>query len=467
MNIHPIDDERLAALITGDLPDEERAEVIRQLAFSPDDLDVLAAAASARLNPFSPTRPISPGMFIGRQEELTRMIEALVHTRSGQPRNFLVVGERGFGKSSLLFYLKALAEGRVSKGFSYLVIDTDVDSSTTQTALLSKIILGLEKKLTESEKTRAFLADLWALVRRIEVAGVSIRDPSHQEDLIANERFAYKLAETIQALTDPDQRLRAHYDGVLLLIDEAENSSPELRLGSFLKLLLGRLDSLGCRHFMIGVAGLPEMLPILRNSHPAALGLFEIIHLQRLKDWESTVIIDKTLEEGNRENGRRTLITASARLRIVRMAQGIPHLLQRFAHAAFDVDEDYFIDDEDVQDGTYNENGALATLGIRYGWTDGYSARALDCRWTLLTKVAAISEQWVDSADITDSIKVSTHEISEAWRRLEDAGLIVRDENLRGHVKLASETLRVLIHLQLSGHARAQVRNFPATNGTS
>src|SRR5688572_17862077 len=105
MSGREIDPERLAAFFEGRLPEEERAEIMRRLAYSADDFDVFAYAAFIRFNPFKPTLPATPRMFIGRKAEVQRLSRALRHTRAGEPRNFLVIGDRGFGKSSLLLFL--------------------------------------------------------------------------------------------------------------------------------------------------------------------------------------------------------------------------------------------------------------------------------------------------------------------------------------------------------------------------
>jgi hypothetical protein len=444
MSGREIDPERLAAFFEGRLPEEERAEIMRRLAYSADDFDVFADAAFIRFNPFKPTLPATPRMFIGRKAEVQRLSRALRHTRVGEPRNFLVIGDRGFGKSSLLLFLRRLAEER----FNYLVIDTDVDPGTSQTSLLRKITLGLEKSLAASEKARAFFTEVWAFARRVEVAGTSFREAEEVLDEVAIERFAYSLARTVDAITASERLLRAKYDGVMLLIDEVDSASDDLRLGSFLKLFLERLQRRGCTRLMVGVAGLPQMLHVLRNSHPAALRLFEIIYLQRLQDLESALIIEKALETGARENGRRTGITPGARLQLVHMADGIPHLVQQFAHSAFEVDEDWEINEDDVREGTYGMQGALATLGVRYGWSEAYATRRADCRWSVLEALSAADAEWQAVEVLGNQVGASNREIADAIRSLEETGLLARNESSAGIVRLTSDTLRSLIRLQ-------------------
>jgi Cdc6-like AAA superfamily ATPase len=92
----------------------------------------------AKINPFAPNSPAPPGMFVGRGAELLKLQSCFAQTKAGLPANFMVTGERGIGKSSLLNYVKHLAEGRAfldDTVVSFLVIDTDIDPNTTQLVL--------------------------------------------------------------------------------------------------------------------------------------------------------------------------------------------------------------------------------------------------------------------------------------------------------------------------------------------
>src|SRR5687768_8833618 len=112
----------------------------------------------SKINPFRPNSPIHPGMFVGRVKELQRLESALVQTKAGSPSNFMITGERGIGKSSLLNYIKHVAEGAHTgiedTRVSFLVIDTDIDGNTTQLGLIKKLELGLEHALGKTELAR-------------------------------------------------------------------------------------------------------------------------------------------------------------------------------------------------------------------------------------------------------------------------------------------------------------------------
>src|SRR3989339_773401 len=152
-----------------------------------------------KINPFKPNSPVPPGMFVGRLDELERLEAQLFQTKAGQPTNFSLTGERGIGKSSLLLYLTALAEGKINIEtirLNFLVIDAFLDQKTTQLGLVKKIEIDLRNKLAKTESARKFFADTWDFLKRIEIAGVKISNDKIKDlDETHFEEFVYSFAD--------------------------------------------------------------------------------------------------------------------------------------------------------------------------------------------------------------------------------------------------------------------------------
>lgn len=172
-------------------------------------------------------------MFIGRVLELQRLEACLLQTRAGSPMNFMITGERGIGKSSLLNYVKAVAQGQEPTldrvRLRFLVVDTDIDQNTTQIGLAKKIEFGLRVGLGQDEPARKVLKDLWDFFKRFEAAGVKLKPEEKTErEETALEEFSYSLAETVKRVVTHESNpsvFNTHYDGILILIDEADNSA--------------------------------------------------------------------------------------------------------------------------------------------------------------------------------------------------------------------------------------------------
>ncbi len=281
-----------------------------------------------RINPFNPNAPVNPGVFVGRLEEVVRLEQALLQTRAGNPAHFMLTGERGIGKSSLLLYFKYVAQGLIpidGENLKFLIVDTDVDQTTTQLGLIQRIQTALDRQLAVTEPAKNFLKETWSFLQRVRVmnSGIEGGEPARESHEVLLDDFAYSLASVAKRTCEnPDPSLfNAKYDGILILVDEADNCASDLRLGSFLKLLLERMQRHGCNRVLVGLAGLPELRSKLQASHPSSLRIFEEIELNRLSDNEVSRIADKCLEKANQTNAQKTEITTDARAKLIAFSE--------------------------------------------------------------------------------------------------------------------------------------------------
>lgn len=113
----------------------------------------------ARINPFAPNSPVAPGMFVGRLAQVDSLEQSLLPTRAGRSKGFMLTGERGIGKTSLLQYFKWVAQGHIKIGsgndkVNFLVVELDIQSSSTDVGLIRRVELGLKRKLSRTEPAR-------------------------------------------------------------------------------------------------------------------------------------------------------------------------------------------------------------------------------------------------------------------------------------------------------------------------
>ena len=396
-----------------------------------------------KTNPFKPNSPVPSGMFVGRIDAIESLEQCLIQTKSGQPVNFMVTGERGIGKSSLLLYLTFLARGEIKYApdystFNFLVISTDIEPTTTQIGLIKKIKLGLERQLSRTEAGTDFLKKAWAFLQRLEIGGSRINPKS--EDLeVAQEEFAYSLADTVTRITEgqANQNLfNSSYDGVVLLIDEASNASEQLNLGLFLKLLFERLQRNNCNKLVIGLAGLPHLRSILQKSHPSSLRLFDDILLDRLEKTEVEKIIDSCLEVSKKENGTETTIDRDAKSSITVFSEGYPHFTEQIGYSVFAADTDDHITRDDVLAGFWGKHGALELIGSRYYRDDFYGKIQKESYRQVLRIMAEHLDEWVTKKQIREKFKGKDGILSNAVGALKTRNIIMAKEGERGIYRL-------------------------------
>ena len=415
-----------------------------------------------KINPFKPMGLASPGMFVGRTAEIATLENALVQTRNGNPVNFLIAGERGIGKSSLLFFIQALALGNLELNykFNFLAIDADIDESTTTFGLIKKIEMGLRHSLTNSEPARTFLSSTWSFIQRFEGAGFGLKDStsdSPSDEMLLDE-FAYGLAETINRICSDREYLEqdffsAQFDGVLILIDEADNASDALQLGSFSKLLMERLHRRGCRKLMLGLAGLPKLRTVLRDSHQSSLRLFSDIELSRLSHDETAQVIRSGLEESKRTNGIEIHIDPKAERFLADMSEGFPHFIQQFGYSVFEYDSDNFIDYRDAVEGSLGRNGALEIIGRQYYREDFYNRINKETYRQVLRIMADHLDEWVSKDTIREHFKGSKTTLDNAILALRQRTIIVSKEGVRGVYRLQNKGFAVWIKLYTSNQS--------------
>lgn len=402
-----------------------------------------------KLNPFQPNSPVHPGMFIGRISEIQKLNQALYQTKMGQPVNCLITGERGIGKTSLLELFRDIAKGliEVEEGvrFNFLVVNTDISSETNRLDLIQKIELSLRSELSETEAARTFFSDTWSFIRKFEVGGVAYKpeDKRNYSTEVLFEEFSLSLKKTLMRLCEAGEDLfSAKYEGILLIIDEADSASSDLNLGVFVKMLCEKLERHGCTKFMIGMAGLPDVLNALRASHESSLRLFNVINVGRLTNTEIEKVVDRCLTKANDVNSEKVSITPEGINALVTVSEGYPHFIQQFGHTAFAADTDNSISEADVGSGVME---SLRLIGESYYKDDFYNKIQVEDYRQVLRIMAEKLDNWVLKREIKAKFKGRDTILNNAISALINRNIIIACEGVRGKYRLANKGFAIWI----------------------
>lgn len=394
-----------------------------------------------KINPFNPNSPSGPGMFAGRYTEIVSIEKLLFQTKANKGHGFLLTGQRGIGKTSLLNLVKYQAEGEIEvegKKLNFLVVDIDISKETTQQVLIKKIELALKRKLARTEKARAIFNEIWSFIGRIEAAGVKVNTDSKSENELIFDEFCYSLADTLKRVTQATDKskLDNSYDGLLIMIDESDNACPELDLGTFIKLLYERLQKEGTQHLMIGVSGLPKTKQILIDSHPSSLRIFEELNLDRLKEEDIKYVIKRVLDHSKDVNGSATTIDAKGEKLLVDLSEGFPHFIHQYGYCAFDLSDGKNITEDNVINGAFGENGAIEKIGDKYYRDDYYNKIKKDSYRQVLIIMSEKLDSWVSRTYIKNRFKGEKNTLNNAIAALRTRGIILDKEGSRGMYRL-------------------------------
>ena len=407
---------------------------------------LVAALAKMKFNPFRPNNIVGPGAFAGRYDELECLERVMHQTKHGNPEHFLITGERGIGKSSLLFYTQIIADGSIEtikdQRFNFIVLSIELDDETTYARIVTKIGAELQREVAKHEKLREAAKAVWDFLSRWEVLGVKYENAGLKErspDQLLEE-LCHTIARTMESLKNEK-------DGILILIDEADKPSAKAHLGAFGKLLTERLTKLKCNNVALGLAGLPRVFDRLKQSHESSVRIYRPLPLEVLKMDDRKSVVERGLAQAKEKNGYETRITADAMELICNLSEGYPHFIQQFAYSAFDKDEDNNIDVDDVKEGAFGKHGALEALASRYFNEWYFDQIGSDEYREVLKAMAAHQDSWVTKKQLRDATKSKIKEstLNNALTALKSKNIVLTQKRRQGVYKLPNRSFAVWI----------------------
>jgi hypothetical protein len=390
-------------------------------------------------------------MFAGRIKEIVALEQGLRQTRKGYSANFLITGERGIGKSSLLSVLKPIASGEFKsfedETFKFVVVNSVISSKSTLVSFIKLIDRNLKRELGKIGKVRRFLDDTWSFVQRLKIldSGIDKAEAESEVDLIVDD-FTYSLSETCKRLTNPEKGEEA-YDGLIIFVDEADNATPDLHLGYFFKAVTELLQQHGCNNVMFVVAGLPDVCEKLALSHPSSIRIFSQLVITELSPEDRAYVVDRGLVVGNKINEEKTTIKVGAKTFISTLSEGYPHFIQQFAYSAFEFNKDGEIDEEDVAKGAFSEGGALDSIGSRY-YKSAYNEQIKSDEYREVLEIMAENmNSWIKKSEIRAKFSGSDHTVSDALKALTARKIILKNPSKLGEYRLQQRGFALWISL--------------------
>lgn len=397
----------------------------------------------SKTNPFRPGRVVHPGMFAGRRVEIDKLHKVLAQTKAGNAEHFMIQGVRGIGKTSLLMVVQGLANGDLDYGgqkFKFLTASVDLHDDTTYVGILRAIARQLRKAADASEPVKAAARLTWNFVKRLEVAGVSYRAGERHipED---EDEWLDELVDHIVAMSGVQG-----FDGVVIVIDEADKPPADAHLGRFTKLLSEKLGRQRCDNVSIGLSGLPTLSRRLRGSHASAARIFEPLPLEALTVDDCKTAVKLGIGHANESNTEKVAISDDALDLIAELSDGFPGFVQEFAYCAFARDDDGVIDATDVSDGATGGTGAYARLGERYFNELFYEQVQSDSYRQMLSFMSNAGTGWVKKRSILQGTKLTSSIVTNGINALISRELILPRPGVRGEYRLPSRAFAAWVN---------------------
>jgi len=322
-----------------------------------------------------------------------------------------------------------------------------ISERTDLVTLIKLIERNIAREVGRVEVIRNFLSHTWGFVKRIRVmdSGIAEAEKESNTDILIND-LAHSLAETCNRLVNPESG-EERRDGILFLFDEADNACDNLRIGYFFKAVTELLQQNGCNNVMFVVAGLPDVVEKLSNSHGSSVRIFNQLKITELNPDDRKYVVDKGLEAGNKINKEQTTISEKANNRISTLSEGYPHFIQQFAYSAFSVNEDGEISDDDVLSGALSKGGAIDAIGDRYYASAFHDKIKSDEYREVLQIMAGSMNSWIKKSEIREKFTGKDQTITDALGALTSRKIILKNPSKIGEYRLQQRGFALWIKL--------------------
>lgn len=337
---------------------------------------------------FSPAFGNRPTSLVGRSPEIKRFLAGLEERPGSKERATIVLGQRGFGKTVLLW---EMADRAREKGFAV------ANPTTVREGMVGRIV----EKLAE-DATR-FLPE-----NKAKVSGGSIGALGFSAGLQFS-REAEPLSDEAR-LTQLCRELSGKGVGALLLVDELQANSAEVRrLVTTYQELVGEGLNVA-----IALAGLPSSASgVLNDKVLTFVNRARKIELTSLPIGEVDAFMKSAFEKCkvkvSRGKGREA----------AELSQGSPYLMQLIGHnIVLYAADDGSVDDESFDDAIKN---ALDEYGNDVGKTTLAALSRKDVEY--LQAMSELGGECLTS-DVARKMNVSADYAQQYRRRLIEAGII-------------------------------------------
>lgn len=363
-------------------------------------------------NPFTPKSGMEPRVFIGREKEIEiferKLDEAL---KLKKYDHFLILGEWGIGKTSLLREFKKIAQSnRILT--SYLPIrefqETDGFISATK-HLISQIPKNLPVKY---ESLKNFMEYLRGIGISLPVIGGGIQLPE-KIDLIEDPQVL--LLDALERLW---HAVKKETGIVVVLLDDVQNYKSISGYLTILKNVLSDDIILKNTGFLFVLASTPEgWSQFLKKHHPIGRYFIPALRLNRLSLSETLDVLDKSLDSTG------VIFNDSIKTNMWEYTEGHPFELQTLCSFLYDNQIGGKVTDDIWEVSLDLAITQLGEILLDYLYDDASPSER--------EVLKALSEEYkpVESKIVTEKIKKFSNEaVNKYLNRLVSKGLLVKQK---------------------------------------
>lgn len=389
-------------------------------------------------SPFSPGRPVPVEYFVGRKEEIDKLIKGIRQTTTGQNVNAFITGERGIGKSSLALFIKYLLENDNSllpKEMKFLTAYSLLGSAKTLSDICRLMVEKLIASIRDESAWKKIKSSLGKYIDNIGFdlfgIGVKVGFKKDLEDLPLN---FYSIVKYIWSM------VKNKYKGIMLVLDDINGATKIEGFSMFLKSFVDGIavDYKEKLPLFLLLVGIPERMDDLTKEQPSTARIFNVAELSLMSEEESREFLDEALKSVN------TGIDKEALNLIIQHSGGFPALLHEIGDAVYWADEDDNISEFDAIDGIMT---AAENVGRKYFHRRIYKEIQSKTHRGILYKMARSEGEILTRKDILPLLNDDERKIIDTFfSKAINRGLLRKLE--RGEYGFPSMLFRLYIMLE-------------------
>lgn len=337
--------------------------------------DLRAPELNKGRSPFHPGQPVPVELFVGRAEQIERLVERGINqVEAGKPVAVFVQGEYGIGKSSIASFLQELAEREHSLHTMYAPLAGCRDLSDVASAVVQAALHSGTYDPDRSEKVRNWLGKY---VGKQTLFGVTVNLEALRTDAPA---YATPFS-MLDFLKDALDRLSSSgVTGLFLVLDELNGIAGDPGFPQFLK---GLVDTNAVSRpplpLLLMLCGTDERRGQMIQGYEPIGRVFDVVDIPRMSAAEMREFYERAFQSAQMTVDDGALAT------LADFAAGFPKIMHEIGEAAYWRDRDGRID---VDDAVVAALDAAEEVGRKYVDHQVYSAvRSADYR-SILDKIA-------------------------------------------------------------------------------
>jgi len=364
-------------------------------------------------NPFRPGNGIVPPVLAGRDAVLDSFARLLDENLRGLPRNLMLYGLRGTGKTVLLQVFRQICEEKgwllMEREFNERYRDEEVFAEALLqdlTAAASRISLVKRAKRVGKEVAELLKPE------ELEVLGIRYKPFYRSRKIPLEDHLKNHLVDNWKVFA----RAADEVHGLVFLYDEfhtVRDIEPNFPLASLLG-GLAHAQRTGCRYILV-VSGLPNMKTNMKEAKTYVERMFRFEEVGNLGSEDAKKAIEEPIAKAEIAFDPEVIEA------ILRETRGYPYFLQFYGY--------YLIENlnrESVRFSDYEKvhSGMLEELDRSF-FEDRFE-QASDAEQDVLLAIARLEEQNVKTSDISRKCKQDYQTLMSILNRLIDKNLIYK-----------------------------------------